>query len=170
VRLIAVEVRDDKKGRGVDAADSDGLRDRCCHRKAILHSRLAGNKPLCSTAKDRQCPGVTVEIVKRLLVDIDLTPVLVHLLSHRNNCESVLNTRGLVVDDWVLGVGLNGHASTSPVQGSLAFFYMTLVMYMGAPLYPRSSALSLRQLRNVSAQPTVTTRLTASNAGSPYSE
>jgi hypothetical protein len=44
---------------------------------------------------DRQCPGVTVEIVKRLLVDIDLTPVLVHLLSHRNNSESVLNTRGL---------------------------------------------------------------------------
>jgi hypothetical protein len=117
---------------------------------------------------DRQYPGVTVEIVKRLLVDIDLTPVLVHLLSHRNNCESVLNTRGLVVDDWVLGVGLNGHASTSPVQGSLAFFYMTLVMYMGASLYSRSSALSLRQPRNVSAQPTVTTRSITSNAGSPY--
>jgi hypothetical protein len=42
-----------KKGRGVDAADSDGLRDRCCHRKAILHSRLAGNKSVRRKASFR---------------------------------------------------------------------------------------------------------------------
>jgi len=40
----------------------------------------------------------------------------------------------------------------------------------GNIIYPCCSAVSLRQLRNVSVQPTITTRLIASNAGSRYWE
>ena len=61
----------------------------------------------------------------------------------------------------VRGVGGGRHAREArhPPNNSTAW---------GIIIYPRCSAVSLRQPRNVRIQPIVTTVLVASSAGSPY--